>query len=204
MKTINSIDSNFCKNIKEPCFNEFITNDIKDLFKDNKCKFYKKNQILFNEKTSPLGIYYLNIGKIKVFKTAINKNEQILRLVSSGDFFGIISVITGENRITSATALEDSYVCFIPKKRFMQRVHENPELSYYFMNCLSQVLKEIENISIITTQKSEKERLAEALLIICKKFESDTILFLKKDLASFTNIAREKLTSYLYKLNERQ
>lgn len=204
MKKINNKKSKGFENNSNPCFDKSIINDLINLCENSEYKFYKKNQNLFHENTNPIGIYYLDKGKIKVYKTGIHRNEQIVRFVSSGDFFGMISVITGENRITSATALEDSFVCFIPKEAFMERVKEKPELSYFFMNCLSKVIKEIENRNISIVQMSERERLAEALLTIYKKYGSDTIRILKKDLANFTNIGRKKLTSYLYKFKEKK
>lgn len=203
MKTINFTESSFYDNVKDPCYNEFITNEISNLFENKTCKFFKKNEILFSEESAPSGIYFLNSGKVKIFKTSGKRNEQILRFVTAGNFFGLISVITEEERITSATAIEDSYVCFIPKDQFLNMVNERSELSYYFMNCLSHVLKEVETTAT-NNKRPEKERLAVALISLCKQFESDTILCLKKDLVNFTNISRNRLTAYLHNLKEKK
>ena len=152
--------------------------DILKLSKNKDFKFYKKNKILFRENTKPLGLYYLIDGKVKIYRNGHNENGQILRFALPGDIFGINEIFTGNNYITSSSAIENSFVCLIPTEDFIKLIKNNSDISYYLIYILCKLKKEIDNRTISIIQKSEKERLAETLLILSNKFNSDiTILF---------------------------
>ena len=177
-----------------------IDNIIK-LSENKKYKFYKKHKILFREDTEPLGLYYLVDGKIKIYKNGYNGNEQIIRFASPGDLFGMNAIIAEKNHITSSTAIENSFVCIIPPEDLLKLTKENPDIFYYLINTLSKLLRETDNRTISIIHKSEKERLAETLLILSKKFNPH-INLLKKDLANFSIIERNKLKPYLSELKK--
>lgn len=79
---------------------------------------HKKGQILYYEDTKPLGVFCVNSGVVKIFKTASNGKEQIIRLAKTGDFVGYTSLIGEEAYSTTATIVEDASICFVPKEVF--------------------------------------------------------------------------------------
>ena len=202
MKTNNKSNKSETNNIVNICFDESRIADILYLCKNRKNKFVGKSENLFLENSKPTGVYYLREGKVKISKKGRNGVEQIVRFVAPGDLFGMRSVISGENHKTSVTAIEDSMICKIPTKDFLQLLEEKPELSFCIIDCLNKLLIEAERRNASIVQKSEKERLAETLLIVSKKFGSNTIKLLKKDLVEYSDIGRENLTMYLRKFNE--
>lgn len=185
-------------------FNKVKIDDILKLSENKKYKFYKKYQVIFSEHTKPLGVYYLKEGRVKIFKTDYKGKEQIIRFASPGDLLGIKAIIAEKNHITSATALEDSIVCLIPGKDFLKLIKENTDLTYSLIKILCELQKETDNRIISAINRSERERLAEALLILSKKFNSENINILKKDLANFSIIESDKLKHYLYELKEKK
>ncbi len=202
MKKNNKSNRSKIKSIVNICFDESRIADILRLCNNQKNKFFKRNENIFVENSKPTAVYYLRKGKVKIFKKGNNGSNQIIRFVSPGDLFGIRSIITHENHTTSVTAIEDSMICKIPIEDFLELLEEKPELSYCIIDCLNKLLIEAENRNASIVLKSERERLAETLLIINKKFGSDTIKLLKKDLVDYTNIKRDKLTAYLHKFSE--
>jgi CRP-like cAMP-binding protein len=74
---------------------------------------------------------------------------------------------------------------------------KTPDLAYYLIDCLSNSLLEVENKTLSITQKSERERLAEALVQISEKFQTDEIRLLKSDLVDFTSIGKSQLQDHL-------
>src|SRR5690554_7364386 len=86
---------------------------------------HKKGQILYYEGTRPLGIFCVSSGVVKVFKTASNGKEQIVRLAKKGDFLGYISLIGEEVYTNTATIVEDANICFIPKETFLKVLNED-------------------------------------------------------------------------------
>ncbi|MCD4772352.1 MAG: Crp/Fnr family transcriptional regulator [Bacteroidales bacterium] len=202
MKANNKSNKSEIKNIVNICFDESRIADILRLCNNQKSKFFKSNENIFDENSKPTTVYYLREGKVKIFKKGNNGSDQIIRFVSAGDLFGIRSIITGTNHTTSVTAIEDSMICRIPIEDFLELLEEKPELSYCIIACLNKLLIEAEKRNESLVLKSEKERLAEALLVVYKKFGSETIKLLKKDLVDYTNIRRDKLTRYLHKFSE--
>ncbi len=181
---------------------KFDVYDILKLSKNKDFKFYKKNEILFRENTKPLGLYYLIDGKVKIYRSSHNENGQILRFALPGDIFGINEIFTGNNYITSSSAIENSFVYLIPTEDFIELIKNNSNISYYLIYTLCKLKKKIDNRTISIIQKTEKERLAETLLILSNKFNSDTINILKKDLANFSYINKNKLKPYLSEFKE--
>ncbi len=190
------------KKLTQLCFEKFKINDVVTLCNNKDYKFYKKNQIIIKENTPLTRLFYLKQGKVKIFKTDKNKKEQIIRFANNQELLGVETVISGETHLYSATALEDLYLCTIPVETFFQLMLEKPEIYYCLIRSLSNILKEINNRNISIIQKTEIERLAEALIILYTKYKSDKIQLLKKDLATYTNIGKNQLRFYLEHLRE--
>ncbi|WP_162417624.1 Crp/Fnr family transcriptional regulator [Cyclobacterium roseum] len=125
---------------------------------------HKKGQILYYENTKPLGVFCVNSGVVKIFKTASNGKEQIIRLAKKGDFVGYTSLIGEEAYTTSATIVEDASICFVPKEVFLKVLAEDNNFHRRLTQALCQDMGVMENKLTDATQKSIRERLALALL----------------------------------------
>jgi len=163
---------------------------------EHRFKFYKKNEIIYKENTPSDEIYYLREGKIKLFITDSKNEEHITRFVSSGNFFGIKSVIAGKVYLESSKTIDDTILCALPRKDFIKIVKEHSDISFYLMQCLCKSSCEILD-TVAFLNKSEKERLAHVLVCLCNKFHTDHIKILKNDLAKFTRIKKDNLNPYL-------
>ena len=53
---------------------------------------FKKGEVLFLEGSSSDTLYILNEGQVKLSKITKEGKEQILRILSSGDFFGELNL----------------------------------------------------------------------------------------------------------------
>lgn len=125
---------------------------------------HKKGQILFYENTKPLGIFCINDGVVKVFKTASNGKEQIIRLAKKGDFLGYTSLIGEDVYSTTATIVEDAQICFVPKETFLNVLAEDMNFHTRITQALCKDLGIMESKLTDATQKSIRERLALTLL----------------------------------------
>ena len=173
--------------------------------------FYKKGQIVFYEGKRPLGIYCLNSGKIKITKNGVNGKEQIVRFVMPGDLLGIRSLIGGREYSACATTLEDSMICFIDKKIFLDILKKYPEINQCLMISLSRMLEEAENMMTSLAQKPVRERLAEALIILNDIFNGEnntheaknfSICLSREDLANIVGTATETVIRLLSEFKE--
>lgn len=186
------------------CYDREYISKIIGLCDNSRNRFYKKNAVLFSENAQAEGVIYINSGKAKVYKTGFEGKKQIVRFASKGDILGVKSAISGKDYNVSATALEDMMICFIPKDNFLELLVKTPDLAHYLIDCLSKSLQEAENRNISIIQKTERQRLAEALLQISEKFHSDEIQLLKNDLVRYTSIDRNLLTNCLKSFRDRR
>lgn len=130
------------------------------------CGNYKKGQLIFHEGSLPHGVFCVNSGKIKISQTGDEGKEQIIRFSREGDVLGYRSLLSGDKYSSSATAIHDSNVCFIPRETFLSLLEGNSGLSRKLLVLLSNELKEAESKITHIAQKPVRERVAEALLCL--------------------------------------
>jgi len=158
-----------CETCRARLSNVFCTlsdEQLSELAVDKTCNLYKKGQIVFFEGNRPAGLYCVSKGKVKIYQIGIEGKEQIIRLAKDGDLLGYRALISGEIYSGSASVLEDSVICFIPKKTFFDLLQLNSELSTRMMKLLSQDLRMAEVRITGLAQKPVRERLAETLLML--------------------------------------
>lgn len=127
---------------------------------------FKKGQMIFYEGNNPQGLYCIYSGKIKIHKLGPDGKDQILRLARKGNVIGYRALLSNDNYHASATAIEDSVVCYFPKTIYQNQIISNPALAMEVMKLLSADLKYAEQKAMNMVQKQVKERVAETLLLL--------------------------------------
>ncbi len=136
--------------------------------KDN--NFFKKGQVIFYEGNHPHGMYCIYKGKVKISKLGDEGKEQIVRFAGEGELLGYRSSLSNESYKATATAMEDCYICHIPKDKFSNVLDNNSNFSLEIIKLLSSDLKKSEQSLINISQKPVRERIAETLLNLKKRF----------------------------------
>lgn len=144
--------------------------DRADLSVNKTYSFYKKGQVIFSEGNYPQGLYCIYSGKVKIHKASNQGKEQILRLAKSGFLLGYSSLLSEDCYHASATAMEDSMICFFPKNTYQNQILGNSALSLEIMKLMSSNLKDAEQKAMSNALKHVKERIAEALLMFSDFF----------------------------------
>jgi len=199
------IDSKYCENCnasKKSIFRELGKNDIEKLNSNMNCNFYKKGQVIFFEGNYPDGLFCIRDGKVKVFKMGSTGKEQIIRFAKNGDALGYRALLVGETYSASASALEDSHICFIRKETVFELFKSNNNFSYSMLKLLSRDLEDVENKMVKLAQKPVRDRLAEALLILKETYGSDKFGYInislsREDFASIVGTATETVIRLL-------
>ena len=131
---------------------------------------YKKGEALFSEGSYPKALYVVYKGIVKIHKYGINGKEQITRLASAGDLIGYRSLLNNETYTASATAVEETKLFKIPSEAFFNLLKENPDFSMKVIQMLANDLRQSEKQVVNMAQKSVREKIAEALLLLSNKF----------------------------------
>ena len=127
---------------------------------------FKKGQTLFVEGSPPYGLYCISKGNIKITKTGNNGREAIVRIAKEGDILGHRSLFTDQSYGATATAIEDTSVCFIDKKYISKLVQEKPSAALNLIGRLGKDLGASEEKVASFSQKNVFERTCELLLLL--------------------------------------
>lgn len=199
-----------CEVFKKSYFSNIKNGDLEDLKLEKSASLYKAGQIVFHEDNRALGVYCLNSGKVKLYKVDNEGREQIIRFVTPGELFGYSSIIGSRHYLITAEAIEDSVICFIDNNLFSSLTVKYPEINKILIASLGSMLNDAEDKIISLARKQVRERLAEALLTLCKKFNTEScvnnnILKLsREDLANIVGSATETIIRLLSEFREEE
>lgn len=128
--------------------------------------YFKKRQTIFNEGSTVRGLFCIHKGKVKLHKMDIEGKEQIVRLARENQVLGYRALFSEENYSTSATALEDCEICFIPKDTVMELMRKEPKMAGQALKILTSDLKNAEERTVNMAHKHVRERIADTLLML--------------------------------------
>lgn len=170
---------------------------------------YKKGEMIFFEGDISDKLYVINNGKVKVFKYTKEGKEQILYIVSSGDFLGDLSLLKKSEFKFNAEALEDVNICQLTKDDFDNVVKENPEISLKILEVLYERIFKLENLVQSLSTKDIEARISGLLLGLIKDFgepEGDIVRLelplSREDMANYIGVTRETISRKLNSMQE--
>ena len=136
----------------------------------------------------------VRIVSYKVYKEGVNGRNQIIRAIKAVDFFGYRAYFAGEDYKTSAMAIDNCVVAFLPIQLVVKLMHENNAVSMFFIRHLAKLLGSSDERTVSLTQKHIRGRLAETLLFLKDSYgvEEDgytlSIYLSREDIASMSNM----------------
>jgi len=163
---------------------------------------HKRGAVLYREGARINGIYCINSGILKVFKTGNDGKEQILRFASEGEIIGYRSVLSSELACTTAEAISDATTCYIPGEIVIELIKNNGGFALELMQLTCRELGEANSYITDIAQKTAKERLAEILIHLKDEFGVDENKVLKisltrEELANIVGTATESIIRML-------
>ena len=177
--------------------------DLTKLPENRKTKSFKKKEIIFYEKNYPSGLFFINKGKVKTFKSNEDGKDYITGLYNEGDFLGYVALLEDSNYSETAMALEDTEISIIPREDFNDLIYKNRDVSNKFIKMLSNDLKAQEERLLKLAYNSVRKRVADSLLMLHKRYkkEDETGPFKmsvsREDLAGMVGTATESVIRVL-------
>lgn len=159
-------------------------------------KSFKKGESIFKEGDNLNGVYCVRQGITKLSKLSSNGKDQIVKLATKGQLLGQRSVISNEPANLSAIAVNDMEVCFIPKEGIMNTLNSNPNFAVEVLRHMAHDLKEADDVIVNMSQRTVRQRVAEAFLYMKNNFGEDQDGFLnlvlsREDIANVVGTATE-------------
>lgn len=166
------------------------------------CRVYKRGQIIYNEGNRINGVFCLNSGALKIYKTGSDGKEQIVAFAREGDITGYRSILSNEPACTTASAIQEANICFIPSQVIIDLVKSNGDFSLSLMQLICKELNQANSYIKDIAQKTVRERLAEALLMLENTFGTNNddflnIILTREELANIVGTATESVIRLL-------
>ncbi|MFZ4797369.1 MAG: Crp/Fnr family transcriptional regulator [Bacteroidia bacterium] len=197
------MDCTTCQNLALSSFCSLSKEELVNLNEYKQTNNVKKNQIIFQEDEIAKGLYCVHKGKVKLIKTFVDGNMQILRISKEAELIGYRGLLGNRRYIATGVAIEDSIVCFIPKDKIFELIAKNVKFTMEIMSKFAHDLSLAENKSVSFIQKNSRARLAETLLFLEKSFGKTNqnyinILLSREEIASIAGMATETAVRVLH------
>jgi CRP-like cAMP-binding protein len=176
--------------------------ELKKLSLERRVKHYKKREVIFEEGDYPRYLYFVNSGKVKVFKTNEDGKEYIIDIFMDGDFVGYNDLIRDSKYAEGASALEDTDISLIPREDFLALLHANRDVASQLIKMLANNVTEKEEQLLNLAYHSVRKRVANAILLLSEKEGDTEINILRDDLARIVGTAKESVIRMLTEFKE--
>lgn len=192
---------NCCDNCKKnlctkkiPIFTMMDSCELVDVLEKIVHKEFKKNEIIFSEGGKAKTLYFVNEGKIKLYKYTKDGKEQILHILSEGDFFGELNLLKESEYGFSAEAIENCKICTLSNDKFKEILLNKPEISIKILEIMGERLAKIENLVQSLATNDIDTRIAYLLLDLSKRYGEED---LKHNISINLPISRENMANYI-------
>ena len=141
-------------------------------------------------------LFIIRQGRVKVVKPLVDGNEQIIRILNEGDFFGDTSVFHDQPYTTNIEALEVTHICMLDGAEVKAILAKSPNVLFEILKQLSLRIEDIEHNMSEICHRDVASRVA-SFLIRQKSEDSYVDNVSKKDMASILGTTRESISRKL-------
>jgi CRP/FNR family transcriptional regulator, cyclic AMP receptor protein len=115
---------------------------------------YTKGETLFLKGDPGGALMIVKGGSVELFLYDEEGNRLVLNVVTTGGFFGEVTLFDKEPRTTNAMATEDTDVLVIRQETMVAFIHKHPDAAIHMINVLSKRLRD--NTNILVSGKDRK------------------------------------------------
>ncbi len=203
-RSVNCGGCSECNN-KSPLFNSLSSEELEIINKDRFEVTYKSGEMIFKQGTASTHILMLTSGLVKIYLEGYNSKNLLLKVIKPPRIFGALGIYFDNRNYYTATALENSTVCFVSVDNFKQCVRSNPDFAEKFIEHLNRNSVYAFGRFVDLTQKQMPGRVADALLYLANEvYESNPfkISLSRQDLAEMTSLSKESFIRILKEFKE--
>jgi CRP/FNR family transcriptional regulator, cyclic AMP receptor protein len=155
-------------------------------------------------------VYFINVGKIKIYKTDVNGKEQIVSILKSGEMFPHVGFFRKGGYPAFSEVMENSVLVVVPIESFEKVLIENPELCIKVFKVLGEKIVDLQERLESQILNNTYEQIIKLLVRLGrehgKTLENGQILlkgeFTNRDLANMIGTTRETVSRTLTKLKK--
>ncbi len=201
--SIKKIKKHSCVTCVNRCFIKEIsdTQILQAISEKKEITFYEKKQQILSEGNPVHSILFIYSGKVKEYKKGIASKQQIVRFSNQGDILGHRGINSNIVPI-SATALEDTVICSIPRQEVLNLLQNDFNLIYKLLMFFADELNNSEVRERNMAHMTVPEKIADTILYLKKVYGIDKNNFLnidlsRKDIAYYAGTTKEQVSKTL-------
>lgn len=130
---------------------------------------YSSGAIVFGEGEPCAGLYVVETGSIRIFKSSAGGREQVLSIEGPGGSVAELPVFDGGNYPASVVAVEDSVLLFVSKQDIHALCLAQPEVALKFLRVVGARLRRLVGIIEELSFTTVRSRLSAYLLRLAQK-----------------------------------
>lgn len=137
-------------------FHDLSEQELSFLVEHSLLRHFAANELIFTEGDSCSGLFVIQSGAVKIFKTAPSGREQVLSVERAGNTIAELPVFDGGTYPASTVAAEESDLLFIRKEDIRALCLEHPEVALKLLKTVGRRLRAlvgiIEELSFTTVR----------------------------------------------------
>lgn len=194
---------------KVPIFDNLNCDELEEIASKIVQKEFKKGDVIFSEGNDAETLYFVNEGRIKLYKYNKDGKEQILHMISDGEFFGELNLIKTSDYKFNAKSIEKTKVCTLNKYEMKDIIMKNPEIAIKLLESAGERLAAIENLAQNLSTNDIDSRISYLLINLMEKYsqviDGKKVIKLplsREDMANYIGVTRETISRKLKKFED--
>jgi CRP/FNR family transcriptional regulator, cyclic AMP receptor protein len=191
-------------------FRDLNEHEIDKIVQISLSRTWKKNSYIFLQGEPLDNVYFMEDGKVKIYKSDVNGREQIVSILKKGEMFPHVGFFRKGNYPANAEVLEKATLVVVPIAKFENVLIENPELCIKVFNVLGEKIVDLQNRLEEQILNNTYEQIIKLLIRLGEKHGSKNedgkvVLkneFTNKDLANMIGTTRETVSRTLTKMKK--
>ena len=171
---------------------------------------FEREQIIFHKNDPGSTLYIIISGKVKIVLPSAEGEAVLVALLSTGDFFGELSLFDGEPRSATSIASEPTDILTLDQENLFEYLRGNPNAAEEIFSELSLRLRRTDELLSDAAFCNLSTRLSKRILDLAERYgqpneEGNTRINMRlrqQDLADMVGATRESVNKMLktYKL----
>lgn len=150
--------------VKVPIFAGLTEGELSFLAQRAVPRHYAAGQSVFGEGEPCSGLYVVEAGHVRIFKSSANGREQVLSIDGPGSSIAELPVFDGGNYPASVMAIDDARLLFVSKQDFQALCLAHPQVALKVLRVVGSRLRKLVGIIEELSFTTVRHRLAAFLL----------------------------------------
>lgn len=191
-------------------FKELNSEELEKIVDISISREWKKGSHVFLQDDPLENVYFIQSGRIKIYKSDINGREQIVAIAKKGEMFPHVGFFRKGGYPAFSEVLESSNLVVVPIDQFEKVLIENPELCIKVFKVLGEKIVDLQERLESQILNNTYEQIIKLLVRLARihgqKLDDGLYLlkseFTNKDLANMIGTTRETVSRTLTKLKK--